>query len=232
MFCWVLGLLVLPTVPPLVLGVFAGDGVVVFGLGVGGGAGVGVAVTGPCFGRGWFGVARCGRLPLLAEGLVGLPLCPSGFCGSPAAPLAGGCWVLVLRLFMCCVRLRCGRWSRFGVWCAFSGSCQWRLWRCVLCARVGVCAVGWWCVQVPVLAFLGLVWRLGVGAGAVCCGPSPAPAVGSGCGFRHPWLGSVGVGVSPRRPLCLPSSLCLFAASLGAVFPWCLARAFPAVVGG
>ena len=62
------------------------------------------------------------------------------------------------------------------------GSCRWRLWRCVLCARVGVCAACWWCVWVPVLAFLGLVWRLCVGAGAVCRGPSPAPAVGSGCG--------------------------------------------------
>ena len=46
-----------------------------------------------------------------------------------------------------------------------------------------------------------------------------------------PWLGSVG-GVSPCRPLCVPSPLCLFAASVGAVFPWCRARAFPAVVGG
>ena len=100
MFCWVLRLLVLPTVralrwtmrvpflmywvslPPVSLlapGVSAGEGVVAFGLaglrlGVGGGAGVGVAVTGPrCgFGRGWsLGVARCGRSPLLAEGLVG-----------------------------------------------------------------------------------------------------------------------------------------------------------------
>ena len=73
MLCWVLGLLVLPTVrvallmywvllPPVSLlapGVFAGEGVVALGLGgcgfgVGGVAGVGVAVTGPgCrFGRG------------------------------------------------------------------------------------------------------------------------------------------------------------------------------------
>ena len=68
--CLVLGLLVLPTASPLVPGVSAGEGVVAFGLGVGGGAGVGVAVTGPGFGRGWLGVAGCGRLPLLAEGLV------------------------------------------------------------------------------------------------------------------------------------------------------------------
>ena len=63
----------------LAAGVSGGEGVVAlglggFGLGVDGGAGVGVAVTGPgCgFGRGWsFGVAGCGRSPLLAEGLMG-----------------------------------------------------------------------------------------------------------------------------------------------------------------
>ena len=93
MLCWVLGLLVLPTVrvpllmywvslqpvSPLAPGVSAGVGVVAsglrgFGLGVSGCAGVGVAVTGPgCgFGRGWSsGVAGCGRSPLVAEGLVG-----------------------------------------------------------------------------------------------------------------------------------------------------------------
>ena len=96
MFCWVPGLLVLPTVgalrwmvrvsmvmhwvslpplSPLAPGVSAGEGVVTLGLGcVGGGAGVGVPVTGPgCgFGRGWsLGVAGCGPSPLLAEGLVG-----------------------------------------------------------------------------------------------------------------------------------------------------------------
>ena len=75
---------------------------------------------------------------------------------------AGGACALV-----CCVRL----------W----GSCWWRLWRCVLCARAGVCAVCWWCFLVPVLASLGSVWRLCVGAGAVCRGPSPALAVGPGC---------------------------------------------------
>ena len=68
--CWVPGLLVLPTASPFVPGVSAGEGVVAFGLGVGGGAGVGVAVPGPGFGRGWLGVAGCGRSPLLAEGSV------------------------------------------------------------------------------------------------------------------------------------------------------------------
>ena len=41
MLCWVLGLLVLPTVSPLVPSVSAAEGVVAFGSGVGGGAGVG-----------------------------------------------------------------------------------------------------------------------------------------------------------------------------------------------
>ena len=68
--CWVPGLLVLPTASPLVPGVSAGEGVVALGSGVGGGAGVGVAVPGPGFGRGWLGVAGCGRSPLLAEGSV------------------------------------------------------------------------------------------------------------------------------------------------------------------
>ena len=100
MFCWLLGLVVWPTVRafcwmvrvpltmywvslplvcPLAPGVSAGEGVVAFRLGglclvVGGGAGVGVAVTGlGCgLGRGWsLGVAWRGCSPLLAEGLVG-----------------------------------------------------------------------------------------------------------------------------------------------------------------
>ena len=65
------GVLVLPTTSPLFPDVSAGEGVVAFGLGVGGGAGVGVAVTGPVFGRGWLGVAGCGRSPLIAEGFMG-----------------------------------------------------------------------------------------------------------------------------------------------------------------
>ena len=62
--------------------------------------------------------------------------------------------------------------------------------------------------------------------------PLPPRLWGPGVVSRHPWLGSVGGGVSPRRPLCVPSPLFLFAVSLGAAFPWCLARAFLAVVGG
>ena len=139
MLCWVLGLLMSLTLSPLAPGVSAGEGVVAFGsgwcgLGVGVGAGVGVAVTGPGCGSGHgspLGVAGRGRSPLLAEGLVGLPLCPSSVSGGPAAALAGGCWVLVLPVFVCCVRLWCGRCSRFGVWCAFVGL--------VLVAAVAVC---------------------------------------------------------------------------------------------
>ena len=99
-FCWVLGLVVLPTVRSLrwmvrvtlmmywvsflpvsllAPSVSACEGVVAFGLGglgfgVGGGAVVGVTVTCPrCgFQRGWsLGVAGRGRSPLLAEGLMG-----------------------------------------------------------------------------------------------------------------------------------------------------------------
>ena len=140
MLCWVLGSLVLPTVSLLVLGVSAGESVVASGLGVGGGAGVAVVVPGPGFGRGWLGVAWCGRSPLLAEGLVGPPSCPSSVSGGPATPLAGACWVLVLWVFVCCV---CGAGGACALVCAVRlwCACRWRLWRCVLCACTGVCAV-------------------------------------------------------------------------------------------
>ena len=233
MLCWVLGLLVLPMVSPLVLGLSAGEGVVAFGLVVGCGARAGVTVTGPGYGHGWLGVAGWGRSPLLAEGLGGLPLYPSGVSGGPAAPLAGGCWVLVLWVFVCCVFLWCGWCSRFGVWCAFVGL--------VSVAAVAVCVFlhAWACVRCVGGAFGclsslfwawfgGLVWVLGL----CVVDPLPPRLWGPGVVPRHPWLGSVGGGVSPRCPLCVPSPLFLFAASLGAVFPSCLARAFPAVVGG
>ena len=61
MLCWVLGLLVLPTVSQLIPGVSAREGVVASGLGVGGVAGVGFVEPGPGFWRGWLGVAGCGR---------------------------------------------------------------------------------------------------------------------------------------------------------------------------
>ena len=173
MFCWVLGSLVLPTVSPLVPAVSAVEGVVASGLGVGRGAGVGVVVSGPGFGRGWLGVAGCGRSLLLAEGFVGPPLFPSGVSGGPAAPLVGGCWVLVLWVFVCCVRLWCRRCLCFGVWCAFVGL--------VSVAVVVVCVVCMCCRVCGVLVVrLGACPRLsGLGLAALCgCGgPSPVSAV-------------------------------------------------------
>ena len=202
------------------------------GLGVGGGAGVCVAVTGPGFGRGWLGVAGCGRSPLLAEGLVALPLCPSGVSGGPAAPLAGGCWVLVLWVFLCCVRLWCGRCSLFRVWCAFVGLVLVAAVAvCVPCMRGRVCGV--------LVVRLGACPRLsGLGLAALCaCGgcvswPLSCPGCGVWVWFPAPPDWGLLVVCSPCRHLCVPSPLCLFAASLRAVFPWCFARAFPAVVGG
>ena len=179
MLCWVLGSMVLPTVSPLVPGVSAGEGVVAFGLGVGGGAGVGVACSVPGFGRGWLGVAWCGRSLLLAEGLPGPPLCPSGVPGGPAAPLAGGCWILVLWVFVCCVRLWCRLCSRFGVWSAFVGLVPMAAVAvCVVCMRGRVCSV--------LVVRLGASPRLpGLGFAALC-----------GCGGCVSWpLSRLGYGV-------------------------------------
>ena len=73
--------------------------------------------------------------------LIGLPLCPSRVSGGPAAPLAEGRWALVPWVLLCCVPLWCGG-ARILVCCArVWGACWSRLWRCVLCARAGVCAV-------------------------------------------------------------------------------------------
>ena len=214
MLCWVLGSLVLPTVSPLVPGVSAGEGVVASGLGVGDGADVAVVVPGPGFGRGWLGVAGCGRSPLLAEGLVGPPLCPSGVSGGPAAPLAGGCWVLVLWDFVGCV---CGAGRACALVCGVRlwGLCRRRLWWCVLCACAGVCAVCSWCVWVPVLAFLGLVWRLCVGVGAVCRGPSPVSAVW----FPAPPGWGLLVVCPPAAPFACPSPSVSFPRRLGRCSP-------------
>ena len=222
---WVLGSLVLPMVPPFFSGVSVG--VVASRLGVGGGAGVGVVVPGPGVGRGRSGVTGCGRSPLLAACLVGPPLCPSGFWRPCSPPGGGGCWVPVVWVCVCCV---CGAGGACVSVCGVRlwGSCRWRLWGCVLCACSGVCAVCWWCVWVPVLAFLGVVWRPYLVWGLCVVPPPPVSAVWFPA---PPWLGSVG-GVSPCRPLCVPSPFCLFSVSLGAVFLWCRAWAFPAVVGG
>ena len=226
-FWWVLGSLVLPMVPPLVSGVSAGEGVVASGLGVGGGAGVGVVVPGPGVGRGRSGVTGCGRSPFRAAGLVGPPLCPSGFW-RPCSPPGGGGVLGSCCLGLCVLRVWCGRRLRFGVWCAFVGLVSVAVVGvCVVCTLGRVCGV--LVVRLgacPRLSGRGLAALFGVGA--VCRAPPPC----LGCVVpRPPWLGSVG-GVSPCRPLCVPSSFCLFSVSLGAVFLWCRARAFPAVVGG
>ena len=179
MLCWVLGSLVLPTVSPLALGVSAGEGVVASRLGVCGGADVGVAVSGPGFGHGWLGVAGCGRSPILAEGLEGPPLCPSVVSGGPAAPLAGGCWVLVLWVFVCCVRLWCRRCSRFGVSCVFVGLVSVAVVAvCVVCMRRRVCGV-------LVVRAGACPRRSGFGLAALC-----------GCGRCVSWpLSCLGCGV-------------------------------------
>ena len=183
-FWWVLGSLVLPMVPPLVSGVSAGEGVVASGLGVGGGAGVGVVVPRPGVGRGRSGVTGCGRSPLLAAGLVGPPLRPSGFWRPCSPPGRGGCLVPVVWVCVCCV---CGAGGACALVCGVRlwGSCRWPLRGCVLCARSGVCAVCWWCVWVPVLAFVGVVWRPCLVWG-LCVVPPPLSRL---CGSPPPLAG-------------------------------------------
>ena len=122
------------------------------------------------------------------------------------------------RALVCCV-------------CLLGSSRCW-LWRCVLCARAGVCVVCCWYVWVPVLASLGVVSQLCVGAGSVCRGPSPALAVGPGCG-SSPLLAGVCCGwcVTPPPPLRAlpPLSLCRVAWGAVPVVPcpglpglWCV----------
>ena len=140
--------------------------------------------------------------------LVGLPLCPSGVSGGPAAPLAEGCWGLVLWILLCCVRLWCGRRSRFGVLCAFVGLVLVAAVAvCVVCARGRVCGV--LVVRLGACPRLsGLVLAALCGRGAVCRGPSPALPVVPGCG-------------SPPPPLCAlpPLSLCRVASGAVPLVP-------------
>ena len=217
---WVLGSLVLPMVLPLVSGVSAGEGVVASGLGVGGGAGVGVVVPGPGVGRGRSGVTGCGRSPLLAAGLVGPPLRPSGFwrpC-SPPGGLLGSCC-----LGLCVLRVWCGRRLRFGVWCALVGL--------VSVAVVGVCVV---CTLGRVCGVLVVRWgacpRLcgrGLAAlfgGPVCRAPPPVSVVW----FPAP----LGWGLLVVRPLAVPFACPPPSVSFPCRLGRCRARAFPAVVCG
>ena len=222
-FWWVLGSLVLPMVPPLVSGVSAGEGVVASGLGVGGGAGVGVVVPGPGVGRGRSGVTGCGCSPLLAAGLVGPPLRPSGFW-RPCSPPGGGGLLGSCCLGLCVLRVWCGRRLRFGVWCALVGL--------VSVAVVGVCVV---CTLGRVCGVL--VVRLGAcprlcgrglaalfGVGAVCRAPPPASAVW----FPAP----LGWGLLVVCPLAVPFACPPPSVSFPCRLGRCRARAFPAVVCG
>ena len=217
---WVLGSLVLPMVLPLVSGSSAGEGVVASGLGVGGGAGVGVVVPGPGVGRGRSGVTGCGRSPLLAAGLVGPPLRPSGFwrpC-SPPGGLLGSC-----SLGLCVLRVWCGRRLRFGVWCALVGL--------VSVAVVGVCVV---CTLGRVCGVLVVRWgacpRLcgrGLAAlfgGPVCRAPPPVSVVW----FPAP----LGWGLLVVRPLAVPFACPPPSVSFPCRLGRCRARAFPAVLCG
>ena len=164
--------------------------------------------------------------------LVGPPLCPSGVSGGPAAPLAEGCWVLVLWVFLCCVHLWCGRCSRFGVLCAFVGH--------VLVAPVAVCVVcvgGRVCGVLVVL--LGACPRLsGLGLAALCgCGGSVSwPLSRPGCGAPVWFPATPGWGLlvevrSPAAPSVCPSSSFSLPCRLGRCSPGALPGPTRAVMG-
>ena len=163
--------------------------------------------------------------------LVGLPLCPSGISGGPAAPLAEGCWFLVLWVFLCCVCLWCGWCSRFGVFCAFVGR--------VLVAAVAVCVV---CARGRVCGVLvvrfgarprlcGLGWAALCGCGGYVSWPLPALAVGPGCGSPPPLVGVCWWWcVPPLPPLRALPPLSLCRVAWGAV-PLVPCRAYPGCGG-
>ena len=146
-------------------------------------------------------------------------LCVLAASGGPAVPLAG-CWVPVVWVCVCCV---CGAGGACALVCGARlwGSCRWRLWGCVLCARSGVCAVCWWCVGAPALAFAGVVWRPCLVWG-LCVVPPPLSRL---CGSPPPLAGVCWWCVPLLSLLRVPSS---FPCRLGR----CRARAFPAVVCG
>ena len=103
------------------------------------------------------------------------------------------------------------------------GSCRWRLWGCVLCARSGVCAVCWWCVWVPVLAFAGVVWRPCLVWG-LCVVPPPLSWL---CGSPPPLAGVCWWCVPLLSPLRALLLLSLFRVAWGGVVPgpsrlWCV----------
>ena len=164
--------------------------------------------------------------------LAGLPLCPSGVSGSPAAPLAEGCWVLVLWSFLWCVRLWCGRCLRFGVLCAFVGLVLVAAVAvCVVCARRRVCGV--------LVVLLGACPRLpGLGLAALCgsrgCVSRPLSRPGCGASVWFPatpgW-GLLVVVCSPAAPFACPPSSFSLPCRLGRCFPGALPGPTRAVVG-
>ena len=127
--------------------------------------------------------------------------------------------------------LWCRRCSCFCVWCMFVGlMLVAAVVVCVVCARLCVLCVGgaFGCLSSTLWGWVGVsVWVRGL------CVVAPLPPWLWGLGVvpRHTWQGSVGGGVFPRRPLCVPSLLFLFAASPGALFPWCLVRVYPGCGG-
>ena len=164
--------------------------------------------------------------------LVGLPMCPSGVSGGPAAPLAEVCWALLLCVFLCCVRLWCWPCSRFDVLCAFVGL--------VLVAAVAVCVV---CARGRargvLVVRLGACPRLsGLGLAALCgCGgcvswPLSRPGCGAGVWFpATPGWGLLVVVCSPAAPFACPPPSFSLPRRLGRCSPGALPGPTRAVVG-
>ena len=150
--------------------------------------------------------------------LVGLTLCPSGVSGGPAAPLAEGCWALVLWVFLRCVRLWYGRCSRFGVLCAFVGLVLVAAGAvCVVWARGRVCGV--------LVVRLGACPRLsGLVLAALCwCGACVSwPLSRPGCGA---WVSF------PATPFVCPPPSFSLSRRLGRCSPGALPGPTWAVVG-
>ena len=144
--------------------------------------------------------------------------------------LAEGCWfllgwvlcVLVVRAVFAvsCVLCVCG--ACVGGGCGGGGA--------VCCVCAGACVVLRWCVWLTDLASPVFGWRLCVGGGIVCCGPSLVLAEGTGWGSL-PLLAGV------RWCWCIPLSPCVLfplfplAAFPCVLLPWCLLWDYPGCGG-
>ena len=197
-------------------------------------------------------VSACFGVPFPAGPLF-LACCCRFWLGGPPVPLWGSCLRCLLGWGLGCL-LWCWRavWWLWAVLsppppsppCFFFWGGAWLFlplpslgWRthwpgglCCVHAQACVQCVGgaFGCLSSPFWAwFGGSVWVWGLCVVALL----PSRLWGLDVVPRPPWLGSVG-GVSPRRPLCVPSPPFVSLPRRLAVFPWCLARAFPAVVGG